>query len=189
MILKILHYGHPALREKGKRIERVTPAIRQLAHDMIETMHAANGVGLAAQQVGHALMLAVVDVRNSEQPSELWRDGQPQEVASQMPLILLNPRITHTEGEQCSEEGCLSVPEITAPIRRAARVQLEAEDLDRMPLRLEATGLLARALQHEVDHLNGVLFLDRMDAVTRARLAAGIRNIQNRTRSALKVPQ
>ncbi|MCX7887769.1 MAG: peptide deformylase, partial [Verrucomicrobiae bacterium] len=100
MVLKILQCGHPALREKGKRIDRVTPAIRQLASDMIETMHAANGVGLAAQQVGHPLMLAVIDVRGSEQPSELWLNGQPKDVNSLMPLILLNPRITSYEGEQ-----------------------------------------------------------------------------------------
>jgi peptide deformylase len=186
VILDILKCGHPVLREKGKRIERVTPELRRLAADMIETMYAANGVGLAAQQVGRAVMLAVVDVRNSEQPSEFRLAGQPQDIAAHMPLVLVNPRITGSEGEQNSEEGCLSVPEVTAPTRRAARINLEAHDLDSKPLHIEATGLLSRALQHELDHLNGILFLDRMDAATRASFAGKIKKLQKATQAALK---
>ncbi|MBM3859436.1 MAG: peptide deformylase [Verrucomicrobia bacterium] len=189
MILNVIKCGHPTLREKGKRVERVTPEVRQLAGDMIETMYAANGVGLAAQQVGRTLMLAVIDIRNSEQPSELWRDNQQQDIPSQMPLVLLNPRITASEGEQTGEEGCLSVPEISAAIRRAARVRVEAQDLDGQPFCIEATGLLARAIQHELDHLNGILFLDRMDAATRASFEGKIKKLQKQTRAALKAKQ
>lgn len=186
MILDIVKCGHPVLREKGKRIERVTTEVRQLAADMIETMYAANGVGLAAQQVARPLMMTVVDISQSEQPSELFLDGKPQDIAAQMPLVLLNPRITDAEGEQDGEEGCLSVPEITGVIRRAARVRVEALNLDGQPLRIEAAGLLARALQHEVDHLNGVLFLDRMDAATRASFAGRIKKLQKETQASLK---
>ena len=174
------------LREKGKRVERVTAEIRQLAADMIETMHAANGVGLAAQQIGRALLLAVVDARHSEQPSELMIDGAPQDIAARMPLVLINLKITGSEGEQNAEEGCLSVPEITATIRRAARVRIEAQDLDGKPLRIEAAGLIARVFQHEIDHLNGILFLDRMDAATRASFAGRIKKLQKETEAGLK---
>jgi len=189
VILDIVKCGHPVLREKGKRIDPDAlrrGELRRLAADMIETMYAANGVGLAAQQVARALLLAVIDLRHSEQPAALWLDGQPQDIAARMPLILLNPRITTSEGEQTSEEGCLSVPEVTATIRRAARVRIEAQDIDGKPLRIEATGLLARVLQHEVDHLNGILFLDRMDAATRASFAGKIKKLQKATRAALK---
>jgi len=186
VILNIVKCGHPVLREKGKRIERVTPELRQLVRDMIETMYAANGVGLAAQQVGRALMLTVIDVAHGEQPSEFRLDGQRQDIAAHMPLVVLNPRITGSEGEQTSEEGCLSVPEITAAIRRAACVRVEAQDLDAKPLRIEATGLLARALQHEIDHLNGILFLDRMDAATRTSFSGKIKKLQKKTQAALK---
>ncbi len=186
MILDIVKCGHPLLREKGKRIEHVSPELRRLVADMIETMYAANGIGLAAQQVARALMLAVIDVRHSEHSSEFWLDGQPQDIAARMPLVLLNPRITASEGEQTSEEGCLSVPEVTASIRRAARVLVEAQDIDGKPLHIEATGLIARALQHEVDHLNGILFLDRMDAATRASFAGKIKKLQKATQAALK---
>lgn len=188
VILDIVKCGHPVLREKGKRIERVTPEIRQLAANMIETMYAANGVGLAAQQVARALLLTVIDVVQSDQPSELLIDGRPQNIADRMPLVLINPHITHREGEIISEEGCLSVPEVTATIRRASRVSVEAENLDRHPLRLEAAGLLARALQHEIDHLNGILFLDRMDAATRASLAGKIKKLTKETQESLKKP-
>jgi len=186
VILEIVQCGHPVLREKGQRVERVTAEIRRLAADMLETMYAARGVGLAAQQVGRAIQLTVIDVRQTDQPSELWRDNQPQDIATQMPLVLLNPRITESEGDQLSEEGCLSFPEISAPIRRALRVRVQAQDLDLRPVRIEATGLLARALQHETDHLNGILFVDRMDVATRAQLHNQIRKLQKETQARLR---
>ena len=189
MILDIVTCGHPVLREKGALIGPNTlrpDDLRQLATDMIETMYAANGVGLAAQQVGRALMLAVIDVAASEMPSELRLNGKPQDLAAQMPMILLNPKLTHSEGEQISEEGCLSVPEVSTPIRRAALVRVAAQHLDSRPFQLEATGLLARALQHEIDHLNGILFLDRMDPATRASFEGRVKKIQKETLARLK---
>ena len=181
MVLEIVNYGHPVLREKGKRIDRVTAEIQQFAADLVQTMYVADGVGLAAQQVGQPVQLTVVDVRASEQPSELLVNGQPQNLADWMPLVLLNPVLSQPAGEVTGTEGCLSFPEIQAPIRRAATVTVHANHLDGRELDFVATGLLARALQHEVDHLNGVLFIDRMDAATKASLAGKLKKLQKET--------
>lgn len=188
MILEIVKYGHPALRQKGKGIDHITPEIRQLASDMIETMHAANGVGLAAHQIGRAIKLTVLDVRGTERPSEMIIDGKPQDFASFMPLALINPTITHSEGEAIATEGCLSVPEISAEIRRAARITVQAQTLDGQSLAFDCTGLLARAAQHEMDHLNGILFIHRMDAAKRASLSGKLKKMQKETRSKTEKP-
>ena len=185
MILEIVKCGHPILREKGQRIDCVTPELRQLVADMTETMHAANGVGLAAQQIGRALMLAVVDATASELPSELLVNGQPQDLAAWMPLALVNPVLSNAEGEQIASEGCLSVPDMTADIRRAARITVRAQNLDEKEITFDCMGLLARAVQHEVDHLNGILFIDRMDAATRASFAGKIKKLQKETQAKL----
>jgi peptide deformylase len=182
VVLDIIKYGHPALREKGKRIEQVTPEIRQLALDMIETMYAAEGVGLAAQQVGRPLLLTVIDVSPSEQP---WT----MTPKLPMPLILVNPVLSHPQGEQTSSEGCLSIPEVSAQIRRAQQVTVRAHTLDGQEVTFECTGLLARAAQHEFDHLNGMLFVDRMDAATRASLAGKLKKMQKETEATLVKPK
>ncbi|HUK81938.1 MAG TPA: peptide deformylase [Verrucomicrobiae bacterium] len=188
MILQIVKFGHPALREKGKSIDRVTSEVRQLAADMIETMRAADGVGLAAQQVGRPLMLTVIDVSRSELPSQLLIDSRPQDIKSRMPLVLLNPQLSHPEGEQIGSEGCLSIPEINADIRRAAGIHVRAQTLDGDTIKFDCTGLLARAAQHEVDHLNGILFIDRMDAATRASFAGQLKKMQRETLATLDKP-
>lgn len=188
MVLEILKYGQPILRQKGKRVDRVTAEIRQLAADMVETMHAANGVGLAAQQVGRAMKLAVLDVRDSERPSEMFVNGKPQDFAALMPMVLLNPTITHSDGEAVGTEGCLSVPEISAEIKRAARITVQAQTLGGGPITFECTGLLARATQHEIDHLNGILFIDRMDAATRVSLSGRLKKMQKETLSGVEKP-
>jgi peptide deformylase len=188
VILEIIKYGHPTLRQKGKRIERVTPELRQLAADMIQTMHAANGVGLAAQQIGRAILLTVLDVRDTDRPSEMFVDGTPQDVPSKMPLALVNPTVLQAEGEATNSEGCLSVPEINAEIRRAARIAVRAQTLDGQTLAFDCTGLLARVIQHEVDHLNGILFIDRMDAATRASLSGKLKKMQKETLASLEKP-
>jgi peptide deformylase len=185
VILEIVKCGHPILREKGRRIDCVTPELRQLVTDMIETMRVANGIGLAAQQVGRALMLAVIDATASELPSELLVNGQPQDLAAWMPLALVNPVLSNPEGEQIGSEGCLSVPDVTADIRRAARITVRAQNLDEKEITFDCTGLLARAAQHEVDHLNGILFIDRMDAATRASFAGKIKKLQKETQAKL----
>ncbi len=186
--LEIVKYGHPVLREKGKPVARVTQEIRQLAADMIETMYAAKGVGLAAQQIGRPLLLTVVDVRDSERVSEMFIDGQAQDLEMRMPLVLVNPKIDGAAGEQIGIEGCLSVPDINADIRRAARVTVTAQTLEGGTLTFECTGLFARAVQHEVDHLNGVLFIDRMDAATRASFSGKLKKLQKETQSQLATP-
>lgn len=176
--LEIVQYGHPVLREKGRRVTATTPAIRQLAADMLETMYAANGVGLAAQQVGETCLLTVVDVRESELP---WSGQLTSGAPVPMPLVLINPVVHDSQGEQIGQEGCLSIPEVNADIRRAESVRVTAEDLDGQRLEFTSTGLLARAIQHEVDHLHGILFVDRMDAATRASLAGKLKKLQKET--------
>jgi peptide deformylase len=180
--LEIIKYGHPVLREKGKRIDAVTQEVRHLAAEMIETMYAAEGVGLAAQQVGCALMLTVIDVTPSEQP---WTMSPKLP----MPLILLNPVLSKPQGEQVGAEGCLSIPEVNAQIRRAAQVTVQARTLDGSEVQFDCTGLLARAAQHEVDHLNGILFVDRMDAATRASFAGKLKKMQKETEATLAKPK
>ncbi len=125
MILPVVKYGHPALRQKGARIEKIAPAIRQLIEDMLETMYAAAGVGLAAQQVGQALQLTVIDVRDAkDRPSTLELNGQPADLAQFMPLVLMNPQITPVGEPAPGPEGCLSFPEIYADIVRPASVDV-----------------------------------------------------------------
>ena len=181
----IVKYGHPVLRAKGKRVVTVDERIRALVTDMLETMHAANGVGLAAQQVGEALQLTVLDIIGvQDRPSTLKMNGLEIDPLTAMPLILLNPEI-ELEGETVSgTEGCLSFPEINAEIDRAETAFVRAETLEGEAIELEAWGLLARALQHEVDHLNGILFVDRMSSAAKASLASRLKRLQKETQRA-----
>ena len=179
MNLPIVRYGDPVLRAKGARIETVDEAIRELAANMIETMHEAHGVGLAAQQVGQPLQLTVLDVTDVEdRPSTLKLNGVEMDPKTAMPLVLLNPELTLSDDEDLGLEGCLSFPEITADIWRASSVVLRAQTLEGETVEIEAGGLLARALQHEVDHLNGVLFIDRMSAATKVALRSQLKRMQ-----------
>jgi peptide deformylase len=186
MILPIVKYGHPVLRQRGKKIEAVTPEIRQFASDMIETMRAANGVGLAAQQVGRAVMLTVIDVRGADRPSTMQIAGADVDVGKHMPLVLVNPVLSELVGEQNGGEGCLSFPGVSADIRRAEAMTVDALGLDGEPLRFRCSGLLARAIQHEVDHLNAVLFVDRMDSATKAALSGDLKRLYRETEAGLK---
>ncbi len=182
MKLPIVKFGEPVLRAKGRRIEKADARIRQLAADMLETMHAANGVGLAAQQIGEALQLTVLDVTEVEdRPSTLKIDGKPVDLAAAMPLVLLNPELALGEETALGPEGCLSFPEITGDIVRSEAVTAKAQTLEGKEIRLEATGLLARALQHEVDHLQGILFIDRMSSAAKVSLASRLKRLQKET--------
>ncbi|MEO5719379.1 MAG: peptide deformylase [Chthoniobacterales bacterium] len=179
MNLPIVRYGDPVLRAKGKRIDQIDDRIRDLAANMIETMHEANGVGLAAQQVGEALQLTVIDVAGAEdQESTLTLNGAELDPKTSMPLILVNPELVLGDETAVALEGCLSFPEITGDIRRSLAVALRAQAIDGQPLEIEASGLLARALQHEVDHLNGILFIDRMSAVAKVALRSRLKRLQ-----------
>jgi peptide deformylase len=157
-ILKVRKYGDPILRRRAEAVRDVTPEIRRLAADMIDTMYDEAGLGLAAPQVGESIRLIVVG-------DERGRD----------PRALLNPVITEEGGEVTAEEGCLSIPGIFAEVSRAEWVQLQAADLEGNPISIRARGLLSRAYQHELDHLDGILFIDRLDPATRDRLKRRIK--------------
>ncbi|HEX4202020.1 MAG TPA: peptide deformylase [Chthoniobacterales bacterium] len=178
MIREIVIYGDPVLRKKGKQIDKITEEIRTLAEDMIETMHDAHGVGLAAQQVGESIQLTVIDVSDSEnRPSRMWIDGEEVDPTEHMPLILLNPQLELSRENEIGPEGCLSFPEITADISRAERVKVTALDLEGKPVSFEAEGLLSRAVQHETDHLNGILFIDRMSSASKVTLGSKLKKL------------
>jgi peptide deformylase len=187
MLLPIVKYGNPVLRRKGAVITELTPDLRRLIADMLETMQAAAGVGLAAQQVGHALQLTVLDVREvRDRPSAMEIAGQPVDPARHMPMVLVNPVLKLLGEYELGPEGCLSFPEIYADIPRPEAVEVRATNQEGRPLEFRAAGLLARAIQHEYDHLQGILFIDRMDADTRRRLRPELEAMQAATRAALK---
>ena len=183
MILPILEYGDPILRAKGKRIENIDDWIRELAANMIETMHAANGVGLAAQQVGEVLQMTVLDISQiQDRPSTLKLDGKDADPTTAMPLVLINPEIELRGENEVGVEGCLSFPEITGDIERARSVIVRAQNLEGGPVEIEASGFLARAIQHEGDHLNGILFIDRMNSAAKVALSSRLKRLQKETK-------
>jgi peptide deformylase len=154
-LLDVLQFPDPRLRRRSEPIEKVTDELRQLAADMLETMYDEPGIGLAAPQVGMPVRLVVVDTD--------WTD----EDAERAPLVLVNPEIVEREGKIVWNEGCLSVPEYNADVERAERVVLRATDLDGNPIEEEARGLRAVCFQHELDHLDGFLFIDRISRLKR----------------------
>ncbi len=151
MILTILHYPDPRLREKGQPIREITPEIQKLADDMAETMYAAPGVGLAATQIGVPVRLFVIDLAGEDEPSRL--------------VTFINPEILEREGSRTWEEGCLSFPDVHEDVQRAERVRVRALDRDGKPFELDVDGYMAVAVQHENDHLDGVLMIDHMGAL------------------------
>jgi len=150
-------YPDPVLRAKSVRVGAIDDKVKRLIEDMIETMHAAPGVGLAANQVGVSLQLAVIDL-----------SGQEDEARRYPLLVLINPEMLSSEGSVADEEGCLSIPEYTETVKRAAKVKVRALDRSGKPFELEAQGLLAKALQHELDHLNGLLLIDRLSPLKKS---------------------
>jgi peptide deformylase len=182
MRLSILQYGDPVLRLKGKQIDQIDDRIRELAANMLETMHAANGVGLAAQQIGEALQLTVIDISQVEdRPSTMQLNGEDVDPKAAMPLVLINPEIELGSETEFGSEGCLSIPEISGEIERASSAVVRAQTLDGQ-IEVQAGGLLARALQHEFDHLNGILFIDRMSSAAKAALASRLKRLQKETK-------
>lgn len=187
MKLSILQYGDPILRAKGNRIEKINDGVRELAQDMIETMHAANGVGLAAQQIGEAIQLTALDVSQVEdRPTTMKLNGQDVDPATVMPLVLVNPQLDLGGETEMGTEGCLSFPEITGEIDRAKSIVVRAQNLDGESIEIETTGFLARAIQHEVDHLNGILFIDRMSSGAKASLSSKLKRLQKETQRGIK---
>jgi peptide deformylase len=187
MILPILQYGDPMLRAKGERIENIDNRVRELAANMIGTMHAAHGVGLAAQQVGEALQLTVLDISAVEdRPSTLKVSGKDVDPKSAMPIVLINPEVELRGEMEVGLEGCLSFPEITGDIERAESVLVRAQTLEGEMFQLEASGLLARAIQHEHDHLHGILFIDRMNSAAKAALSSRLKRLQKETKRGIQ---
>jgi peptide deformylase len=187
MILNVVKYGTPVLRQKGAKIETITPTIKKLIADMFETMYAHKGVGLAAQQVGLALQLTVIDVRGiTDRPSSLELDGQAADVAEFMPLVLINPHLKAIGNPVEGPEGCLSFPEIFGEITRSDLIEVKAMNQDGKPLEFRCGGLLARAIQHETDHLHGILFIDRMEKATKEELRPELEALQAATKAELK---
>jgi peptide deformylase len=149
----IVKYPHPVLNTRSTEVSTIGESIERLVADMIDTMHAAPGVGLAANQVGVTLRVAVVDLSVGKDPNAL--------------VVLINPRVVGIDGNQVDEEGCLSIPGITEFVSRPLRAEIEAQSLTGERFRLTGEGLMARALLHEIDHLDGVLFLDRLSPLKR----------------------
>jgi len=178
LILPVVTFGHEILRQKAVPVAEITDTVRQLVRDMLESMYAAKGVGLASEQVGRTESVCVIDVpRDAEK--EACRE---ENAAVAMPLVLINPEITATEGKQRNEEGCLSFPEIGAPITRADKVTVSYTGLDGARQTLSARGLLSRAIQHEIDHLNGILLVDKMSAMQKMSVAGQLKRLQKEAR-------
>lgn len=164
--LPIYTYGFEVLRKKTKKVIRIDDKLISLVRNMFNTMHRANGIGLASPQVGLDMALTVIDISNIE--GEENND----------PIVLLNPKITDSYGEATAEEGCLSIPHVRAAVTRPNEVYLEFQDLDLNKKYIELTGLFARVAQHEIDHLNGKLFIDHLTKETKSRLKEGLSHIK-----------
>lgn len=161
MVLKIVKYPNPILRRKSKEVKEIDGCVIKLIDDMVETMYAAPGLGLAAPQVGVNERILVIDPSAGEDKSKL--------------IKIINPVIVEADGEVIEEEGCLSIPGEYANVRRAAKVLVKGLDVDGKEVEIEAEDLLARAFQHEIDHLNGVLFIDRLSPTKRETIQKHIK--------------
>ena len=169
--LQLCYYGNPVLRKRAEPVAEITEAERQLAAEMLETLYATgNGIGLAATQVGVLKRLIIVDI--GEDDDESYE-----------PLVLFNPEILCVAGEVVAEEGCLSIPNVTAEVRRPEKVVVAGLDIRGEFVQIETDGLLARVLQHEIDHLNGVLFIDRISGLKRQLLKDELLRLQQAERS------
>lgn len=164
MIREIVKYPDPILQRPTEKVAEFNQELRTLAADMFESMYKAQGIGLAAPQIGVGKRITVIDLSNKQNPDEK--------------IVLVNPEIVHKEGKQVEEEGCLSLPDIRDKVARAARVKVKAQDLDGKSIELEGTELLARCFQHEIDHLDGILFPWRMSALKRDLILRRIRKLQ-----------
>jgi peptide deformylase len=164
MILKIVKYPEPVLQEKGADVTEFSDELRQFVADMFETMYASQGIGLAAQQVGVPKRVTVIDLSAGKNPTEK--------------LVLINPEIIFNEGKQYEEEGCLSFPDIREKVQRGKRVRVRAQNEKGEWFEMDGEDLLSRAFQHEIDHLNGVLFIFRMSPLKRSLVQRRIKKLQ-----------
>ncbi len=173
--LEVLKFPDPRLRKKGQKIERVTPELKKLAEDMLETMYAFNGIGLAAVQVGQLVRLIVLDTRPSENGRYKPEELTELEQAIEQPLIIFNPEITKKQGKTTYDEGCLSVPTYYETVERADIIELKGLNIKGEEFTLRTDGLLAICLQHEIDHLDGKLFIDRLSPIKSTRIKSKIK--------------
>ncbi len=189
MTLRITQYGESILHQKGSTVESFDAELSQLSKDMLEAMHQVEGIGLAAQQVGKALRFCVVDVPDHpEYPMACIVDGKALSPSLLMPLSLANPEITPLPSDEYYyEEGCLSFPEIRGDVVRPERILVRYQDLDGVRHELECDGLLARCIQHEADHLDGILFTERMEKKVYAEVKAEVQALKKKTLNTLKV--
>jgi len=178
MILPITQYGNPVLRKKCRPVTEVTDKLRSFVKDMIETMKDAEGVGLAAPQVDRDLQLAVVDVSHDpECISYLRVDGEETDLRDLMPLVFINPDLELGREKEASTEGCLSIDGITALVKRPTSITARLGQLDGSIITIETDGLLSRAIQHEVDHLNGILFTDRISPASKVSIRRKLKRL------------
>lgn len=187
MELRITGYGEPILRETGQPVTTFDQSLKELARDMVETMHVAEGIGLAAQQVDRALMLCVIDVSHMDDADlDYLIDGKRPPIDLIMPMALANPVVTMLPGDDLrAEEGCLSFPGVRGDVTRAERIEVQYQDLDGKPHRMIAAGWMARVVQHEVDHLNGVLFIDHMETRQKRLMDSKLKRLKRQARDFL----
>ncbi|MBH53425.1 MAG: peptide deformylase [Opitutaceae bacterium] len=187
MSLRVCLYNEPILRKKGAQISDFDSDLEALSKDMVETMYEYDGIGLAAQQVGRDLMLCVVDVPQTlESAFQIILDGKSTPPELVMPMALVNPVIELlTSVETTYEEGCLSFPGINGNVRRPDQVRVNFQDEQGSPHTLECNGLLSRCIQHEVDHINGILFIDRMDRDSLKTVASQILKLKKQTQKSI----
>lgn len=179
MILEIVQYGDPVLRKKCEPVGEVGEELRTLVADMLETMVEAHGIGLAAPQVGRDCRLAVIDVSHDPGCVSYVRvNGEPVDLEKMMPLVFLNPELEFGTEKETMEEGCLSIEDIRADVKRPLDVKMRMTSLEGEDLVLETDGLLARAIQHEVDHLNGILFVDRVTSAAKLSVRRKLRRLK-----------
>ncbi|HEX7632113.1 MAG TPA: peptide deformylase [Lacunisphaera sp.] len=187
MRLKIVRFNEPILRKKGAKVAVFDAALAQLAADMVTAMHAAEGIGLAAQQIGQAIQLCVVDLRPAEAEFDWEYDGARPPLEIFMPLTLVNPQVTTVpEPTTVYEEGCLSFPHIRGDVVRPDEITVKFQDAAGHAHTLRCNGLLSRCIQHEVDHLNGVLYIDRMEKDVLAAIDPELKALKKATREAMK---
>ena len=191
MLLEIVKYGNPILHQKGKVVTDFSDTISVLYQDMLDTMYKEEGIGLAAQQIGLAIQFCVIDVpSHPEYPIRSILDGQSLSPQLLMPMCLINPKIEIFPGDESYyEEGCLSLPEIKGDVARPEFIIVLYQDLDGSPHKLECDGLLGRCIQHEVDHLNGILFTDRMEKDVFSEIKKEVQMLKKNTKNILKKQQ
>jgi peptide deformylase len=173
----VVTYGNEALLKKAKPVEVIDDNIRQLAGDMLDSMRDHNGLGLAAEQIGRTEAICVIDIPPMEEDSE-YEDGPDSDCTVPMPMVMINPKILELSGEDRAQEGCLSFPEIFVSVTRAKRVKVTYTDLNNEEIVVEAEGLLSRAIQHEIDHLNGILLIDHMSSVQKVAVGGKLKRLK-----------